>query len=121
MGGFWSSETMKAQLPGLISPFNPDRVVNCSYELSMGAEAYVTSSGAQTKQTLVIGEQILIPPGQFAQLLTEEIVEMPRDSLGLISIKSRFKLRGLVNVSGFHVDPGFRRSHPLLGVQRRTK
>jgi hypothetical protein len=52
VGGFWSSETMKIQLPRLISPFNPDRVVNCSYELSMGAEAYVTSSEAQTKRTL---------------------------------------------------------------------
>jgi dCTP deaminase len=40
-------------------------------------------------------------------LLTEEIVTVPEAAIGFISVKSKFKLHGLVNVSGFHVDPGF--------------
>jgi dCTP deaminase len=44
----------------------------------------------------------------MALLITEEAVEMPPDALGLISIRSKYKMKGLINVSGFHVDPGFR-------------
>jgi dCTP deaminase len=32
--------------------------------------------------------------------------------MGFISIKATYKLKGLVNVSGFHVDPGW--SGPLI-------
>jgi len=39
--------------------------------------------------------------------LTEETIRIPPDALGLISMKSQVKSLGLVNVSGFHVDPGF--------------
>lgn len=56
---------------------------------------------------LGIGQQILIPPGQFALLLTEEVVTIPHDTIALISIKAGIKFKGLVNVSGFHVDPGY--------------
>jgi len=108
MTGFWSSETMKDRLPGLIAPFDEARVVNCSYELAMGDEAHITGEGAQTKSRLTENEQVQIPPGQFAQLLTQEFVTIPEDAIGLISMKFTLKSRGLVNVSGFHVDPGYR-------------
>ena len=42
--------------------------------------------------------------------MTKESIEVPLDALGLISIRSKYKLKGLINVSGFHVDPGFRGS-----------
>ncbi len=71
----------------------------------MGAEAYVT--GEKAKQMLEEHDQVIVPPGQFAQLITEEQVRIPADALALISIKSKFKFWGLINVSGFHVDPGF--------------
>ena len=98
---------MISRLAGLIKPFDPARIVNCSYELSMGSEAHITGRDSRTKLKIADLEQISIPPGQFAQLLTEESIEVPNDALGLISIKSGLKSRGLVNVSGFHVDPGF--------------
>lgn len=53
------------------------------------------------------GDQLVIPPGQFALLLSDEVVSVPPTAIGFISIKSSFKLHGLINVSGFHVDPGF--------------
>ena len=99
---------MMSRLTELVEPFDPERIVNCSYELSMGSEAYITGRDSRTKMALTRGEQLSVPPGQFAQLLTEETVEIPEDALGLISIKSGLKSRGLVNVSGFHVDPGYR-------------
>ena len=54
------------------------------------------------------GEAFTIPPGQFAFVLTEEVVSVPADALAFISIRAKTKFRGLVNVSGFHVDPGYR-------------
>ena len=54
------------------------------------------------------GEAFTIPPGQFAFLLTEEVVSVPADALAFISIRAKTKFRGLLNVSGFHVDPGYR-------------
>jgi dCTP deaminase len=106
MSGFWSSETMKVRLKGLIDPYVEDRVENCSYELSLGEQVFVTGED-RTRRDIVIGTQILIPPGQFANLLTLETVSVPNDALGLISMKFTLKQPGLVNVSGFHVDPGY--------------
>lgn len=117
MAGFWSAETMRQRIAadGLVDPYVPDRVVNGAYELSLGPEVYVTSTESDTKREVSLGEQVAIPPGQFANLLTEEKVTIPADALGLISVRFRLKQRGLVNVSGFHVDPGYS-GHLLFSV-----
>lgn len=109
MSGFWSTETLRARLPDeqVVEPYEQEFVVNCAYELRLGREVYVTGGASKTKRTLTEGEQVRIPPGQFANLLTEETVRIPTDALGLISARFRWKQRGLVNVSGFHVDPGY--------------
>jgi dCTP deaminase len=109
MVGFWTSEMMKDRFESdnLVQPYEESRVVNCSYELGMGGEIFVTSRTEGTKQVIEDGAQVVIPPGQFAQLLSQEEVLIPADCLGFISIKSKLKFRGLVNVSGFHVDPGY--------------
>ena len=75
--------------------------------MALGPEAFITSSTEQRKQKVDVGGQVVIPPGQFGLLLTEERISIPNDAIGLISIKASVKFRGLVNVSGFHVDPGF--------------
>jgi dCTP deaminase len=79
-----------------------DRV---AIELCLGREVFVT--GQTTKQSVAEGEQISIPPGQMALLLTEERIKIPADTMGFISMKSGVKLHGLINISGFHVDPGY--------------
>lgn len=106
MAGFWTTETMKVRLPQLIEPYREERVKNCSYELSLGDQVFVTGED-KAKRRIATGTQITIPPGQFANLLTEETVRVPEDALGLISMKFTLKQPGLVNVSGFHVDPGY--------------
>jgi dCTP deaminase len=106
---FLSSESLIAAGPALIDPFDPGHVVNCSIELTLGPEAYVTGATKNHKSRLSpTSPDIVIPPGQFALLLSKETVSIPADALGFISVKSSFKLRGLVSVSGFHVDPGFK-------------
>jgi len=106
MSGFWSTESMKQRLPQLITPYVEGRVQNCSYELSLGTQVFVTGED-KAKRQIGRGTQIVIPPGQFANLLTEETVRVPDDAIGLISMKFTLKQPGLVNVSGFHVDPGY--------------
>lgn len=100
----------------IISPFNPDRVKNGAYELSLGAEVYVTDSGTKKVEILSpTNRSININPGQVALLQTKEKVKVPKDKIALISIKAGEKLKGLVNVSGFHVDPGFH-DHLIFSV-----
>lgn len=112
--GFWSGETLKERLGDLIEPFAPDRIDCSAYTLSMGQEVYVSPNDetenpqSVTVQQLKDRDGFTIPPGQFGFLLTQEIVEVPDDALAFISIKAKIKWRGLINVSGFHVDPGFK-------------
>jgi dCTP deaminase len=103
---FLSSESLKKILSKLISNPNETNVKHGAYELSLGPEVFVTDE--KYKTNLSIGQHINIPPGQFALLLTEEVVTVPDNMIAFISIKANIKFKGLVNVSGFHVDPGFK-------------
>lgn len=111
---FWSQEKLLEVLAlgSLIPDHSTDRANVGAYELSMGREFFLTADAKgerqHTKQQLEAGEQLVIPQGQFALLITDERLNMPADAIGLISIKVGVKFRGLVNVSGFHVDAGFR-------------
>src|SRR5258708_5942932 len=111
---FWSGETLRERLAPLIEHFEPDRVDCAAYTLAVGGEVYVSPNDQSVDPTTVTvrkldsGVAFTIPPGQFAFLLTEEIVSVPADALAFISIRAKTKFRGLVNVSGFHVDPGYR-------------
>lgn len=111
---FWSGDKLAALGPlvNLVDGFTKDNIDCSAYRLSVGAECFVTPSfedpQPHLKQRLgAIGSEIVIPPGQFAFLLTEEVVHLPKDVMGFISLRSRVKLLGLINVSGFHVDPGY--------------
>lgn len=108
---FWSSQTLESRLGQLVTgPASPK--VDCnSIELTVGREVYVTPNLTDiyttTKQQLAQEQAFQIPPGQFAFLLTEEAVKVPTKAMAFISMKATFKMKGLINVSGFHVDPGW--------------
>lgn len=106
---FWSSEKLfkKQEEQGLINPFDYRRIKHGAYELSLGSQAYITSDPSSKKQIFALGEQVIIPPGQIGLLLANEKITIPPDAIGFISIKASIKFKGLINVSGFHVDPGF--------------
>lgn len=109
---FWSGERLFQELPNLIEPFSADLIDCASYTLRIGREVYISptegTADPKTKQILTGGQAFVIPPGQFAFLLTEETISVPDYALAFISMKATIKFRGLVNVSGFHVDPGWR-------------
>jgi dCTP deaminase len=110
---FWSSQKLEAHLARLTDDPDPAMIDCNALTLRVGPEYYVTpglehpSPGTHTKQPLDIGQGMTIPPGQFAFLLTEEKITIPPEVMGFISVKATYKLKGLVNVSGFHVDPGW--------------
>lgn len=125
-GGFWSRQKIKARqqtddliwLPGPDPDYAPqpyelrdDQLGAASYNLLMGSEAYVSPTGETDPQSirkLKPGQVFMIPPGQFAFLLTHEAVRVPDDAIGLLALRAiELKFQGLVNVSGFHVDPGY--------------
>jgi dCTP deaminase len=122
--GFWSSQRIRerhaeraifgsADERGRFvgATLDRERLKAASYELVMGEEYYVSPASREHTQTVTRlgeGEAFVIPPGQFAFLLTDELVRVPEDALGFIALRSmELKFRGLVNVSGFHVDPGY--------------
>lgn len=105
---FWGSDTIRQRqiTDYLVSPFENSRIEHGQYLLSVGPESFITVNDVKT-EIKGLYEQISIEPGQFAIILTEEYVRIPKKCIGFISIRASIKFRGLVNVSGFHVDPGF--------------
>ncbi len=114
---FWSGDKIKQNLNSLIElegdqQADENQIQCAAVCLRVGPEIYITNQDAKdnkgnTRITLKPNEQFMIPPGQFAFILTEEFVRVPKDAIGFISCKARLKFKGLVNVSGFHVDPGY--------------
>lgn len=113
---FWSGDKLYENLDRLIenSKGNTKGIkVDCAaISLTVGDEIYVTPNSdkdSSVKQILDDKKpQFIIPKGQFALLITAEIVTVPNDALAFISFKAKYKFKGLINVSGFHVDPGWR-------------
>lgn len=113
---FWSGEKLATVLPGLITQFDIDSIDCASYRLAVGEQVFVTSDKfASSGPTEPIVSHLTNPPnhtlrirpGQFAFILTEEVVTVPNDAIALISMRTSYKFKGLINVSGFHVDPGW--------------
>jgi dCTP deaminase len=108
---FWSDIKWRSRplQPQIVEPFDSDAIEDANYLLSIGDEIYVSSPEAKsTIQTLTAERpHFAIEPGQFAFLLTAENVSIPFDTIGFISIRATIKFMGLVNISGFHVDPGY--------------
>ena len=101
------NERLRSLIPDSVEPYDLNRVDDAHYELSLGDEYFATNNESGVKTGIKEGDQIRIQPGQFALLLTKETVTIPADIIAFISIKASIKFRGLINVSGFHVDPGF--------------
>jgi len=121
---FWSGHRLENE--GRLLEICTNINVDCSaLVLSLGDECFITPNFNQEngerkiledqKEENILGikvkrhgGEVVIPPGQFCFLLTEEIINIPKNTMGFLSLKSKFKWRGLINVSGFHVDPGFK-------------
>jgi dCTP deaminase len=118
LSGIWSRQTIetRAMIDILFadedrkSVFDSKRLDPASYRLAIGGEIYISPAKAKEKASVTFLEPrkaFFIPPGQFAFLLSEEVVKVPADAFALIALRTRTKFKGLVNVSGFHADPGY--------------
>jgi dCTP deaminase len=121
---FWSGEKIKEvgeQHKNFISNFDAKNIDCSAYTLKMGNEYFVTANssdphrGHNQRHVLDAYASFVIPPGQFAFLLTKETIDVPADVMAFISMKATYKFQGLINVSGFHVDPGYR-GHLVFSV-----
>jgi dCTP deaminase len=84
--------------------FEPSLTQQASYDLRLGSEVYVV--GKKAPENLSDKKPyVSLQPGQFAILTCYEEINIPPDILGFIALKTSFKFQGLVNISGFHVDP----------------
>ncbi len=116
---FWSSQKLKKNIHKLILLPNYkdrsdidrlERLIDCNaITLSVGPEIFL-SSEKETGKVKCRRENdgiTEIAPGQFAYIITDEYIHVPKDTMAFISFKAKYKFKGLINVSGFHVDPGW--------------
>jgi len=75
-------------------------------DLRLGAE-YFLSGEKYAKKLSEAYPYLTINSGEFALLTTYEIIHVPKDLIGFISMRFSKKSGGLINISGFHVDPGY--------------
>jgi dCTP deaminase len=87
-----------------------------AYDLRVGDEVFLSEQRIPIRLDEKDNPFIVLPPGQFALVKTYEQVSVPREFVALISIKSTFKFQGLINISGFHVDPTYE-GHLIYAVQ----
>ena len=73
--------------------------------LRLGREIYISSD--DSPKCLEEGGYVIIRPGDFVLLLTRETLHLDDDVMGFISMRFDYKQKGLINVSGFHVDPNY--------------
>jgi len=98
----------KLDFPIFIDDYAYDCFKGANYDLRLGENVFVTTEKTPRKLTyLGLNGTLSIEPGEFGILMTHEYVFVPPDLIGFISIRLTFKQKGLVNISGFHVDPGF--------------
>jgi dCTP deaminase len=94
--------------PILIDCVNPECLQMANYDLELGEEVYVTTEKVPKKLNAMGKDGVVsIEPGEFGILMTNEYIFVPPDLMGFISVRLTHKQKGLVNISGFHVDPGF--------------
>jgi len=108
--GFISSGILESKLEELFEKGTYDEKCfsesGASYDLRLGTEVFITPE--KEPRFLDENQVVNIKPGQFAALMTEEFLTMPKNLIGFITIRFRYKSKGLINISGFHVDPGFK-------------
>lgn len=109
---FWSGEKLSVN-KDIVLPFSDSQIDCNAYTLRMGNCYYRTADretgGHEQKKTFLSdGESFLIPAGQFAYLLSKEEINIPLNAMAFISMRTSMKFQGLINVSGFHVDPGYK-------------
>lgn len=88
-----------------LEPFESSSLQPASYDMRVGAQAYVSGDEGITdvaRQGLVI-----IEPGEFAVVTTRETVRCGPQVAGQLGLSSALARQGLTLLSGPQIDPGF--------------
>lgn len=94
--------------PIFIDDFDIKNLKSANYDLRIGEEVYTTQEKYPLELSSKCPERMIkVEPGSFGLFLTHEYIYLPEDIYGLISLRFKYKIQGLVNVSGFHIDPGY--------------
>jgi dCTP deaminase len=104
----WIAEGKRGYSNCPVLPWDEKRIEAAGYRLSVGGEYFVNGSRSSTAVKLGTKDNFALQPGQFAFILTKERVNISNSSIGFISIRASIKFKGIVNVSGFQVNPGFK-------------
>jgi dCTP deaminase len=108
---FLSGKWIEENGPKIINPFHVDQIDCSAYTMRIGSEVYVSPDKIDGREASLIQlnreQEIFIPPGQFAFLISREWLNVPVELMAFINLRTKLKSRGLINVSGFHVDPGY--------------
>lgn len=112
---FWANQRWIREAVNfeVVSGFNENhgtKLKDGCYKLAVGDEIILSASDStegSAYRRLTGDEEIRLRPGQFAYLITAESIRVPFTVLGFINVATKFKLEGIVNISGFHVDPGY--------------
>lgn len=79
------------------------------YDLCLGEEVFITSR--DNEHPIKLSEcnpYVTIRSGEFALLMTHEMLKLNHEVMAFISVKFTYKKQGLINISGFHVDPNYK-------------
>lgn len=85
----------------LIKPFNEKQLTPNGYDVSI--EKIERINGENTKEK---DDKYYIEPGEYFIVLTKEKVNMPKNIVGRLSIKTKFARKGIILSPGV-VDAGF--------------
>lgn len=83
-----------------------NKIKGVTYDLRLGEEAFTSRS----KELINLKEReyLEIKSGETVLLITYEKLNLPRDYMALLSLKTSHARKGLINISGFHVDPNYK-------------
>ena len=89
-----------------IEPFEEEQVQPASYDLRVGSEAAVSSE----RKKIDVEKQgfIELSPGDFAVIITHEIIEFDNQHVARFGLCSKWARKGIVATTGTQIDPGFK-------------
>ena len=89
-----------------ISPFDARQIQPASYDLRVGPEAAVSSHHG--KVNIKDKGFVELDAGDFAVLVTEEIISLDNQHSGRFGLRSKWARKGLLATTGPQIDPGFK-------------
>jgi len=100
-----------------IEPFIEKQVQPASYDLLVGEEAVITSSSGviDVKKSGFIK----LKPGDFAILISNEIVRLGPNYAARFGLRSSYARKGLIATTGPQIDPGFH-GRLIVGITNLT-